>query len=155
MCFARLINGEVVWFKGPEVDLSKLTTSTSYAAHFAPAIVLAVPFLLSLFGLWQSLRHNPWQEVHCSLSDRPEGKALVRVPSCTSAVKDAAAESHVLRIVQITDPHLGPFMSVSHLSKICTEVALSNICLTFIAFQQRNIVLLIYRPLLWTQTWFC
>lgn len=70
-----------------------------------------IPFAAALLGLLQSLRHRP-EEIDIAIS--PEHVAeLARHP-----VGDARV-SRPLRMVQITDPHLGVFMSEDRLRKLC------------------------------------
>lgn len=71
-----------------------------------------IPFGLALGGLWQSLRGRE-EEVDIVLDGTDVG-ALRRWPSGSPLPEDEP-----LRIVQITDPHLGPFMSVERLRRIC------------------------------------
>lgn len=71
---------------------------------------LAVPFLLALAGLGQSLRHQ-FEERHVGLDDAHVEELR----------RHRGAERRVarpLRLVQITDPHLGPFMSEARLKGI-------------------------------------
>ncbi len=111
--------------------------------------LMALPFGLSVIGMWQSLRGRE-SEVDVSLLDvergpqGPQGPQetppeserhpVTRHPSPTlpDAARDpsgdasganasgaqVAATHRTLRVVQITDPHLGPFMSVSRLRRI-------------------------------------
>ena len=72
---------------------------------------LFIPFAASFFGLMQSLRHKP-EEVDVALS-RESVATLRRHPHGGGRV------DRPLRIVQITDPHLGPFMSEARLRGIC------------------------------------
>ncbi len=72
-----------------------------------------LPYLLSLIGVWQSLR-NPGGEVDI-LIDRQHAGDLSRHD------QQLCANGRVLRICQITDPHLGPFMSVARLRTICED----------------------------------
>jgi predicted MPP superfamily phosphohydrolase len=62
-----------------------------------------VPFAVAAFGLFQSVRHAP-EEVDVTL-DGSVVAELRRHPHGTGRV------DRPLRLVQITDPHLGPFMS--------------------------------------------
>jgi predicted MPP superfamily phosphohydrolase len=70
-----------------------------------------LPYALALGGLWQSLR-SPQHDVHIVLDDR-DVTGLVRYRP------QGQRASRPLRIVQISDPHLGPFMSVERLQQIC------------------------------------
>lgn len=75
-----------------------------------PAFVY-VPYALAAFGVFQSMFARVG-EVDVVVGDEP-----------VTALRPHRAPSHreerPLRIVQITDPHLGPFMSVRRLQRIC------------------------------------
>lgn len=72
-----------------------------------------LPYVLALIGLWQSLTHR-WSEVHVFI-DEAEVPGLLRHGTAGERVE------RPLRIVQISDPHLGPFMSVERLQAICAR----------------------------------
>ncbi|HEX7669947.1 MAG TPA: metallophosphoesterase [Polyangiaceae bacterium] len=97
------------------------------ASWFAASTLLALPWaLLTLFGF------HPWWPglpylvaslgVIDSLFGREEIVDLVldgqQVPALTRRARGGERASRPLRIVQITDPHLGPFMSVGRLRRI-------------------------------------
>ncbi|MCA9684019.1 MAG: phosphodiesterase, partial [Myxococcales bacterium] len=71
-----------------------------------------IPYLLGAFGLVQSLRNRD-DVVDVVLDGR-------HVPSLQRHELGGARSSRPLRIVQISDPHLGPFMSVERLRSIAT-----------------------------------
>jgi len=70
-----------------------------------------IPYAVALVGLVQSLRHRP-EEIDIAL-DGDAIDSLRRHPRGDVRVE------RPLRIVQITDPHLGPFMSEARLRRIC------------------------------------
>lgn len=78
-----------------------------------------LPFLLGLIGLYQSLTLRQ-EEQHLYLGHvRP-----VTGPTRLKADFDAPSTpppGPSLRIVQITDPHIGPFMPVKRLARICQD----------------------------------
>lgn len=82
-----------------------------------------VPFLLAAFGLVWSLTSRR-ETVTLDLAS-PTPERLARVPEMIRrrrgmSRKPAPGEPHVaLRVVQISDPHLGPFMSEARLRRIC------------------------------------
>ena len=80
-------------------------------AFGAPPWGLPLPFLIAAVGVVQSLRSKD-EVVEISL-DRAPVKKLSRHP------RGGAAPSVPLRIAQITDPHLGPLMSVARMRGIC------------------------------------
>ena len=69
-----------------------------------------VPYVLAAFGVFQSLRHR-FEETDITLDGRP-------APSLARHSLGSARKDRPLRLVQITDPHLGPFMSESRLREI-------------------------------------
>ena len=70
-----------------------------------------IPYVLGFAGLAESLYMR--REVVDLVVDRAHVEGLVRHP------RSAPREGRPLRFVQITDPHLGPFMPVSRLKAIC------------------------------------
>lgn len=70
-----------------------------------------LPYLVGLAGLVQSLRSE--EETEDIVLDGAEVDGLRRLEAVGSRV------DRPLKIVQITDPHLGPFMSVERLRGIC------------------------------------
>lgn len=74
---------------------------------------LFIPYALALLGLLQSLGSRR-EEVDVVV-DRAHVSGLKRHP------RGAAREGRPLRVVQISDPHLGPFMSVERLRGICAR----------------------------------
>ena len=87
-----------------------------------PLWVPALPFVLCLGGVVQSLTTRT-SEPTISVGCVPTTSALQRLPlGQLNASPDnpaVATKASALRLVQITDPHLGPFMSVARLSGIC------------------------------------
>jgi len=70
-----------------------------------------LPFGIALGGLWQSL-HGVEENVAIALDGTDAG------PLARHAKADERP-GPALRLVQITDPHLGPFMTVERLRRIC------------------------------------
>lgn len=81
-----------------------------------PPVGWQLPYLLALVGVVQSLR-NRRETVDLTLDGRDLGP-LARLP----ASAPHRSEGGPLTIAQITDPHLGPFMSVARLRAICERV---------------------------------
>lgn len=78
-----------------------------------------LPFVLGLMGLFQSLTLRR-EERHLHLGQVESVVGLTRLQKGFDAPRTSGAKpSASLRIVQITDPHIGPFMSVKRLAKIC------------------------------------
>lgn len=79
-----------------------------------------LPYVIAAIGVWQSLTAR--SEVRTIvLNDGTHVLGVARHHSTPPPV-DAAP----LRIVQITDPHLGPFMSVARLRSICERAVAIN-----------------------------
>ena len=73
-----------------------------------------LPYAVALLGVLQSLR-SAEEQVHLVVAD---GRS---VPELQRHAAHTPSSARPLSIVQITDPHLGPFMSVSRLQRICTR----------------------------------
>lgn len=76
-----------------------------------------IPFVLCLFGLWQSL-YTRRERVDVVL-DGAVVEGLRRHPGGVERNAANPRAGRALRVVQITDPHLGPFMSIARLRGIC------------------------------------
>jgi predicted MPP superfamily phosphohydrolase len=83
------------------------------AGAFTPAAAatLLVPYAIALVGLFQSFALRP-EEVHVALGGPP-------VEALRRADRAAPRPAASLRVVQISDPHLGSFMSVARLRAVC------------------------------------
>jgi predicted MPP superfamily phosphohydrolase len=79
-----------------------------------------LPYTLAAVGLWQSLTTRT--EVRSIVIN--DGAHVEGVQRHTSSA--APSDAVPLRIVQITDPHLGPFMSVARLRAVCDRAVKSN-----------------------------
>ena len=77
----------------------------------APAWLLVVPYAIAAFGLVQTVRTRE-EEIDVDLGDDV-------VDGVRRHVSGSRRDARPLRLVQITDPHLGPFMSVARLRGIC------------------------------------
>lgn len=75
-----------------------------------PAVWL--PYAVALVGVGQSLRSRE-EQVHLVVADG------LTVPELQRHAAHEQTSARPLSIVQITDPHLGPFMSVERLRQIC------------------------------------
>jgi predicted MPP superfamily phosphohydrolase len=76
-----------------------------------PLYAAWLPYALGLIGLVQSLRTRS-KDVHLTLDD-------IEYPTLGPIQNTDIRSERPLKVVQITDPHLGPFMSVERLRKIC------------------------------------
>lgn len=88
---------------------------------FSPWLPM-LPYLLAVIGLWQSIRHER-SEVHIAIDDH-DIPGLARHPLHEPATHPLP--NRPLRIVQISDPHLGPFMSVQRLAEICERAVAAD-----------------------------
>lgn len=76
-----------------------------------------LPFALAALGTVESFWTRR-QVIHLDISEaRSDVPQLSRAPHASTETQDG------LRIVQITDPHLGPFMSAARLRSICERAA--------------------------------
>ncbi len=74
-------------------------------------LTLWVPYAAALLGLFQSFALRP-RDLHVHLDG-------AHVPALGRARLSAPREGPALRVVQISDPHLGTFMSVERLRAVC------------------------------------
>lgn len=77
-----------------------------------------LPFIIALIGVWQSLTSRRG-DVHIPLSDE-------HVETLSRWKPGHARVDRPLKIVQITDPHLGAFMSVKRLRGICERAVAAD-----------------------------
>jgi len=89
----------------------------------APAWLFAVPYAIAFIGLGESLFARE-EEVDVVL-DGTHVESLRRHRVGVHADGDAP-DTRTLHIVQITDPHLGAFMSVARLRAICARAVARN-----------------------------
>jgi predicted MPP superfamily phosphohydrolase len=85
-----------------------------------PAVWL--PYAVALVGVVQSLRSTE-EQVEVLVADGEVVPALQRhgvlIARSPAGSLPGATKARPLSIIQITDPHLGPFMSVARLRRIC------------------------------------
>jgi predicted MPP superfamily phosphohydrolase len=105
--YRALVSVPALWFSAASILALPWAVS---ALLGGPTLGWWLPYAAAVFGVWQSLR-NPREEVPLLL-DRSDAGELSRH-------RRGSPEGDGLRIVQITDPHLGPFMSVARLRGIC------------------------------------
>lgn len=101
--------------------------ATLLAAPWAIAMALGyelwglpIPYALAAIGMVQSLSWRR-EERELVVRDGVDAGALQRHRCST-----AAGHGRALRLVQITDPHLGPFMSVERLRRVCQRAVASK-----------------------------
>ncbi len=81
---------------------------------------LWIPFAFAAIGLVESLWTRA-EVVDLRLDGVDAGAAVVPYPGGRSRARGAGEGEGALTIVQITDPHLGPFMSEARLRRICAR----------------------------------
>ncbi|MBK8173283.1 MAG: metallophosphoesterase [Sandaracinaceae bacterium] len=77
-----------------------------------------LPFAVALTGVWHSMTARK-SNVHIVLDE-------LNIPTMARHRSSKEHTDRPLKIVQITDPHLGPFMSVARLRKICERAVLAG-----------------------------
>ncbi len=88
---------------------------------------LWVPYALAAIGLVQSLTSRK-QTIDLALAE-----VVTKAPDAVAAcARGTHRQERPLRIVQISDPHLGPFMSVARLRRIAQRAVESNADLVFL-----------------------
>jgi predicted MPP superfamily phosphohydrolase len=131
--FVRLVNARLrspLYRAFLSIPVHWFAASTLLAFPFAVAAAFGFEsyafigaFVLGGFGVFQSLTVD--SEVVDLILDRQKREGLlpcplVPPPSVENAGRSRSVdESSLLRIVQITDPHLGPFMSPEQLHAVC------------------------------------
>ncbi len=100
---------------------SFFAAGTTFAIPWAVAaafgfdpIATWLPFAIAGVGVLQSMWMS-FEEVDLRIDRKETSEAVTRHPKHRS---EASSEGRPLRVVQITDPHLGPFMSVGRLRRI-------------------------------------
>ncbi len=94
------------------------------AAFGGPAWGAWIPFVLVTFGLYQTL-YTREETLDVRLDNDRDAGELSRYSGIVERTTKAA-DGTPLTIVQITDPHLGPFMSVARLRRICQRAVDRN-----------------------------
>ncbi len=108
LVYRALVSLPASWFLA--ATLLAFPWAIARALGFEPWGVF-VPYVIAFFGLVDSFAFRR-ANVDIVLAP-PSDTELVR------AVKRPGGDARPLRIVQITDPHLGPFMSTARLARIC------------------------------------
>lgn len=83
-----------------------------------------LPYVLAAIGVLQSSRSS-FEEVDLVIGG-------AHAPSLAPHPRGDARQERPLRVVQITDPHLGPFMSVARLRRIAERAVLAEPDLVFL-----------------------
>lgn len=94
------------------------------AAVGGPAWGAWIPFALVTFGLYQTL-YTREETLDVRLDNDRDAGDLARYPGIVERTAKAT-DGSPLTIIQITDPHLGPFMSIGRLRRICERAVERN-----------------------------
>jgi predicted MPP superfamily phosphohydrolase len=113
--YRALVSLPASWFLA--ATLLAFPWAIAHALGFHPW-GLAIPYLVAFGGLVDSFVRRP-ANVDIVLGANGDAP-LVRV------ARMKGGDARPLRIVQITDPHLGPFMSTARLAKICARAVAEN-----------------------------
>ena len=83
---------------------------------------VALPYAIAALGLYRS-HHNPKETVSIDLRATADPGAVRRETEIVLRQRRFRPRpgERALRIVQITDPHVGPFMSAERLATLCAE----------------------------------
>jgi predicted MPP superfamily phosphohydrolase len=111
--FRLLVSWPAAFFMGG--TLLALPWAVVAAFGIAP-VGFFVPYVLALVGVFQSLggRLGGKEEIDLLIGD-------TATRTLTPHPRGAPREARPLKLVQITDPHLGPFMSVDRLRRISED----------------------------------
>ncbi len=103
--------------------------AVAYALGFHPWAPW-LPYVAATIGMLQSLTTS--KSVVDLVARGPEGERVPGLVPHASGAKNDAKSKRPLRIVQISDPHLGPFMSVARLKRICERAVAEKPDLIFL-----------------------
>jgi predicted MPP superfamily phosphohydrolase len=122
LAYRALVSWPSAWFSAG--TLLALPWAIAIGLGFEP-LAAWLPYLVALVGVAQSLSARR-EEVDLVVADGHAGDAVRRHP------RGEARVERPLGIVQITDPHLGPFMSVRRLRRICERAVAKRPDLVFL-----------------------
>lgn len=117
--YRALVSLPGAWFLGGTMLALPWAVAAQLGARSALFVAsVSLPYLVALVGLLQSLTARR-DELHIPL-DGSDAGALARYQP------GSARQARPLRVAQISDPHLGPFMSVARLQRICAEAVAAD-----------------------------
>jgi len=119
--FRILVSWPASWFLGS--TLLAFPWAIALGLGFHPSLVW-LPYVIGLLGLVDTF--IPRRTIEHIVVGPEQKLALGR------ATRTRGADPRPLRIVQITDPHLGPFMSVERLRRICERAVAAKPDLVFL-----------------------
>ncbi|PSV38690.1 phosphodiesterase [Photobacterium sp. GB-27] len=106
-----LINWPGQWFLGSTIIAFPWAI---WLLFFKSADFLYVPYILGLIGVLQNFRINE-ENIFIDLNNKAQPSDLSRL----DLANPTSNSDENLHIIQLTDPHLGPYMSVARLERIC------------------------------------
>lgn len=121
LAFRALVSWPAAFFAGG--TLLALPWTLALAAGFHPPAPW-LPYLFAAIGLLQSLTAKR-EEVDLVVPG-PDGPHIERLGPHPRGEPARDPGARPLRLVQITDPHLGPFMSVARLRRICERAVAAS-----------------------------
>jgi predicted MPP superfamily phosphohydrolase len=113
-----LVNWPGQWFLGATILAFPWAL---WSLPFDNINFLYIPYILGGIGLIQNF-YCTQESVYIDLSDNVEPLKLSRL----NLAKPSANDTEKLHIVQLTDPHLGPYMSIERLKRICEDAVAQN-----------------------------
>ena len=131
-----LFSSFILWLYPITAYLAVYYHSASSIVVYSPILLYAFLYLYSLNGLYNSLWTH-WSFIHISMNlnmDNNYGSLLgashpTRCKAKTSKISEResnnqykTSQSSTIRIVQITDVHIGPLCSVNRLRQICSDI---------------------------------
>jgi len=106
-----LVNWPGQWFLGATIIAFPWALSLLFLDS---TDFLYIPYILGGIGLLQNFRVTK-ENVFIDLNDNENPSKLSRL----DLAKPSSNNNDKLHIVQLTDPHLGPYMSIARLKRIC------------------------------------
>ncbi|OBU28026.1 hypothetical protein AYY23_08320 [Photobacterium kishitanii] len=106
-----VINWPGQWFLGATIIAFPWAL---WLLFFNSADFLYIPYILGLIGILQNFRISE-ECIVIDLNDNAQPSQLSRL----ELAPPSSNNNDTLQIIQLTDPHLGPYMSVARLQHIC------------------------------------
>jgi hypothetical protein len=91
----------------------------------SPQWTLVVSAVIWTIGLYHSMHRPPFERRHIVIDRKDIGSKLIQLQGYKFQADPATTNVNngsVLKICQITDPHLGPFNSIKRLHSICEKI---------------------------------
>jgi predicted MPP superfamily phosphohydrolase len=112
------------WFSLPLLPLLPIATLFDYEIR---PFICGITFLVGILGMYQSLANPKFCKEEVCIDLTPDSKmkqSMETKPHLYRVIgyKGTIHKKRFLNIFQVTDPHLGPMMSVERLSGICSKI---------------------------------